>query len=210
VKDLKEFGIIQRAYLGITITEVNSKNAKELGLDSIRGVLAETVLEKGAARKAGIQDGAVILSVDGVAVNSPSELLEKIGMHRPGYKVELKVIQNHKIRTHNVILTNEYGNTELTKHSDINTIIKLGAKFEDVPNTLKKNLGITHGQMVKEISNGLLKSAGIRNDFIILKIGSSIIKKEEDITKAIKTINGGVLIEGIYPNGIRAYYGIGL
>jgi len=210
VKDLKEFGTIQRAYLGITIQEINSKNAKELGLDSIRGVLAETVLEKGAAKKAGILDGAVILSVDGIAVNSPSELLEKIGMHRPGYKTELEVIQNHKLKTHSVILTNEYGNTDLTKPSDKNATIKLGAKFEDVPNVLKNNLGINHGQMVKELSNGLLKSAGIRNDFIILKIGDSIINKEDDILKAIKTVNGGVLIEGVYPNGIRAYYGIGL
>jgi len=210
VKDLKEYGTIQRAYLGITIQEINSKNAKELGLDSIRGVLAETVLDKGAAKKAGIQDGAVILSVDGIAVNSPSELLEKIGMHRPGYKTELEVIQNHKIKTHSVILTNEYGNTELTRPSDKNAVIKLGAKFEDVPNTLKKNLGINHGQMVKELSNGVLKSAGIRNDFIILKIGSTIIKNENDIIKAVKTVNGGVLIEGVYPNGIRAYYGIGL
>ncbi len=211
VKDLKEYGSIQRAYLGITIKEINSKNAKELGLDSIRGVLAETVLDDGAAYKAGIKDGAVILSVDGFAVNSPSELLEKIGLHRPGYKVKLEVMQNHKNKIHNAILTNKYGTTELSKKSDSNSaILNLGAKFNNVPNKLKFSLGIDNGQMVSELTPGLLKSAGIRNGFIITKIGDYTINTEKDIRKAFEDISGGVLIEGLYPNGIRAYYGVGL
>ena len=210
VKDLKEYGTIQRAYLGITIDDINSEKAKELGLDSIRGVLAETVLEDGAASKAGIKDKAVILSVDGIAVNSPSELLEKIGLHRPGDKVKLEVIQNHKQKSHNTILTNKYGTTELSKKSDENAIIKLGAQFQNVPNNLKAALAIRNGQMVKEITPGLLKSAGIRNGFIILKIGEYSINSEKDINKAFENASGGVLIEGVYPNGIRAYYGVGL
>jgi len=210
VKDLKEYGTIQRAYLGITIEEINSKNAKELGLDSIRGVLVETVLDDGAASEAGIKAGAVILSVDGFPVNSPSELLEKIGLHRPGYKVKLEVIQNHKQKSHNAILTNKYGTTELSKKTDKNAALKLGAQFNDVPMSLKSSLGINHGQMVKELSPGLLKSAGLRNDFIIMKIGNTIINSEKDITSAFQNASGGILIEGIYPNGIRAYYGVGL
>jgi Do/DeqQ family serine protease len=210
VKDLKEYGTIQRAYLGITIDEVNSKNAKKLGLDSIRGVLVETVLEDGAASKAGIRDGAVILSVDGFAVNSPSELLEKIGLHRPGYKVKLEVVQNHKQKYHNAILTNKYGTTELSKKTDNNVALKLGAQFSNISNELKLKLGISHGQMVKELRPGLLKSAGIRNGFIIMKIGNIIINSEKDITNAFQNVSGGILIEGVYPNGIRAYYGVGL
>jgi len=210
VKDLKEYGTIQRAYLGITIDEVNAKNAKKLGLDSIRGVLVETVLEDGAASKAGIRDGAVILSVDGFAVNSPSELLEKIGLHRPGYKVKLEVVQNHKQKYHNAILTNKYGTTELSKKTDNNAALKLGAQFSNISNEVKLKLGISHGQMVKELSPGLLKSAGIRNGFIIMKIGNTIINSEKDITNAFQNVSGGILIEGVYPNGIRAYYGVGL
>ena len=210
VEDLKEYGTIQRAYLGITIEEINSKKAKELGLDSIRGVLAETVLEDGAASKAGIKNTAVILSVDGIAVNSPSELLEKIGLHRPGDKVKLEVIQNHKQKSHNAILTNKYGTTELSKKSDENAALKLGAQFQDVPKKIKYKLGIKYGQMVKELRPGLLKSAGIKNDFIILKIGDSIIKTDKDVINALESASGGILIEGVYPNGIRAYYGLGL
>jgi len=210
VNDLKEYGAIQRAYLGITIQNITSKNAKTLGLDSIRGVLAETVLNDGAASKAGIKDGAVIISVNGIAVNSSSELLEKIGLHRPGTKVKLEVIQNHKQKVHNVVLTNKYGTTELSKKSDANATLKLGAEFQNVPSKLLTNLGIKNGQMVKELSPGLLKSAGIRNECIILKIGNITIKSEKDILKAFENISGGILIEGVYPNGIRAYYGVGL
>jgi len=210
VSDLKEYGIIQRAYLGITINDINSERAKELGLDSIRGVLAETIMDDGAAANAGIKDKAVILSVDGFAVNSSSELLEKIGLHRPGDKVRLEVIQNHKQKSLNAILTNKYGTTKLSKKSDKNATLKLGAMFQNIPEKLKYNLGIKNGQMVKELRPGLLKSAGIKNDFIILKIGDTIIKTDKDIINALENANGGVLIEGVYPNGIRAYYGVGL
>jgi len=131
-------------------------------------------------------------------------------LHRPGNKVKLEVIQNHKQKSHNAILTNKYGTTELSKKTDKNAALKLGAQFEDVSNKLKLRLGISHGQMVKELSPGLLKSAGIRTGFIIMKIGDIIINSEKDISNAFKNASGGILIEGIYPNGIRAYYGVGL
>ncbi len=210
VTDLKEFGVVQRAYIGITIKEVNDKLAKELKLDSIEGVYVGSVLEKGAAANAGLEAGAVILSINGATVNSTSLLLEKIGLHRPGDKVKLKVIQDKEIKNIDVVLTNKYGKSELEKPSEIEISSKIGASFSNISNSLKQNLGINHGQQVTKLTDGIFKTSGIRKGFIILKIGDNIINTEKDIDKALASKTGGILIEGIYPNGVRAYYGIGL
>ncbi len=210
VTDLKEFGTVQRAYIGITIKEVNSELAKELQLDSIEGVYVQSVLDQGAGYNAGLEAGNVILSLNNTPVNSTSLLLEKIGLHRPGDKIKLKVIQDKKVRNIDVVLTNKYGTTELEKASEIEVSAKIGAEFANVPKSIMQDLGITHGIQITKIQNGVLKTAGIRPGFIILKIGNTKIYDKKDIKNALINKKGGILIEGIYPNGIRAYYGIGL
>jgi Do/DeqQ family serine protease len=210
VTDLKEFGSVQRAYIGITIKEVNAELAKKLKLDSIKGVYIGSVLEKGAAYNAGLEAGNVILSFNNTPVNSTSFLLEKIGLQRPGDKVKLKVIQDNKIRNIDVVLTNKYGTPELEKPSEIEVASKIGAEFSNVSKSLMQDLGINHGLQINKLQNGVFKTAGIRNGFIILKIGNTEINTKKDITNALADKKGGILIEGIYPNGVRAYYGIGL
>lgn len=210
VTDLKEFGIVQRAYIGVTIKEVDDKKAKSMQLDSIKGVYVESVTEDGSADEAGIENGAVILSVNGFPVNSTSELLERIGAHRPGDKVSMQVVQNKKEKEYTLVLTNRFGNTKLEQIENKPAVAKIGASFQDVPVSIQNSLGIDFGQQIVSIDNGVLKTAGIRQGFIILKIGSTIIHTEKDIIDALESKTGGVLIEGIYPNGVRAYYGIGL
>lgn len=210
VTDLKEFGTVQRAYMGITIKDIDAKLAKELKLDSIQGVYVGSILDKGAAYNSGLEAGAVILDFNGTPVNSTSFLLEKIGLQRPGDKIKLSVIQNKKQKNIDIILTNKYGNAELEKPSEIEISSKIGADFSDIPDNLRNKLGLSFGQQIVKLQDGAFKTAGIRNGFIILKIDDNIIETEKDITDALSEKSGGLLIEGIYPNGVRAYYGIGL
>lgn len=207
--DLKEFGAVQRAYLGITIKEINAKLARELQLDTIKGVYVEGILDGGAAKKSNIETGDIIYSINGIDVNSPSELLEKVGLHRPGDKIEIGVVKNKKLKYYDVVLANKNGGTELNSPSDGgNTII--GAKLQSVPSNLATSLGVKNGVQIIELQDGLFKSAGIREGFIITKIGPYEIQTPKDVEGALAAKKGGILIEGIYPNGIRAYYGVGL
>ncbi len=210
VTDLKEYGSVQRAYIGVSIREVDAALAKELQLDSIKGVYIGSVIDNGAAANAGLEPGSIILSIDGMPVNSTSVLLEKIGLHRPGDKIKLDVLQDQKEKEFDLVLTNKYGTTKLDKHSSPNTLQVLGAEFKKPDNKLKQQLGIDYGLQVIKLKNGPLRQTGIHEGFIILKIGDKIIYTKQDIEKTIKANSGGLLIEGIYPNGLRAYYGIGI
>ena len=211
VKDLKEFGEVKRAYIGITIQNLDSKLAKEMNLKDLKGVVVAGVIHGGAAEKAGKKPKSIVTKIDGMEVNSGSELLEKIGRHRPGDKVLVSVKKDEKVTDHEVVLTDLYGNANIKNNlPDVAINEKIGAHFSSVNSKTKQALKINNGVEVLEIKEGLFKDAGIKAGFIITKIDQKAVAKPEDILKILNTKKGGVLIEGIYPNGVKAYYGFGI
>lgn len=208
--DLREYGTVQRAYIGVNIRELDSQLAKDAGIDDLKGVYVADVTENGAANDAGIKSGDVILKVENISVNSPSELLEVIAQHNPGDKVNLVVRRNNKDMEFNVVLKNRDGSTNLAKKEDFNAEALLGATFKQVPEKLMKDLGIENGIQVAGLTNGKLRNAGIREGFIITQVDGKPINTMSDLTTALANKKGGVLVEGIYPNRTRAYYGFGL
>ena len=137
VADLKEFGTVQRALLGVTITEVNEKVAKELGvsLDKIEAVFVVNLSEGGAAQAAGLKPKDIIVSVDGEPVNTVPELQERISVLRPGDKVELIVKRDKKKKPYTITLRNSAGTTSVI--SSQNTVSNLGATFEPISQSEK-------------------------------------------------------------------------
>jgi serine protease Do len=206
VNDLKEYGEVQRAILGVSIQNVNADLAKELDMDNVEGVYVAGVVEDGAAIKAGIKEGDVILSVNDVDVNTVSELQEQISKHRPGDEVELLINRNKKEKHFNATLRNMKGGTGIVK----NTMNVLGAELDKVDQNLKENLNIRGGLLVTKIHEGKLKEAGIEEGFIITHVNKRSVNSIQDIKDVLKLSKGGVLIEGVYKNGDEAYYVFGL
>lgn len=210
VADLKEFGTVQRGFMGVSIRELDSKLAAEQGISDIRGVYVAEVTENGSARDAGIRSGDIIMNIEGVAVNSTSELLEIIGQHRPGDKVDVAVKRNNKDLSFNVTLRNRDGDTKPVKREEVDVDSVLGATLEPVREELKSQLGIENGLQVTKLGDGKLRNAGIRQGFIITQIDGKRITNRQDLANALASKKGGVLVEGIYPNKTRAYYGFGM
>ncbi len=208
VADLREYGDVQRALLNVNIGDVNAEVAKKYNLDKIEGVFIGRVLPGGAAEMAGIQDNDVIISVDNVTVNSTAELQEQIGKHRPGDKVTIVIKRDNKKKPFNVTLRNKHGDTEIVKGDDTPDDI-FGAKFVAVSDRDKAELGIRYGVKIADLGNGKFKDAGIKKGFIITQVNKSAISDIEDLKRIIKNSRGGILVEGIYPNGEVAYYVFG-
>lgn len=207
IDDFIDYGEIQRAYLGIRFREVDSQYADEKGLDEIRGVYVEQVLEDGAAKQAGIISGDVIVKVNNTQINSNAALLESIGTKRPGDEVTVYVQRGNMMKQINVTLQNRSGNTDVVKSDNIEI---LGGTFEPVGQDIKENLGIKHGLMITDLDDGKLKASGVREGFIIMYIDKSPITTMDELKFNLNGKKGGTLIEGVYTNGQRAYYGIGL
>lgn len=211
VSDLKQYGAVQRAVLGVTITDITSALAKEKDLNVLEGIYVNSVSERSAAMEAGMQEGDVITEVNGVKVKSVSELQEQVNRYRPGDKVTVKGFRGKDAKTFNMTLKNRQGTTEITK--DKGTEI-LGAAFKELTPELKKQFGISYGVQVAGLTKGKFQSAGIRKDFIILKINDQPVRSQSDVetlvAKLLASEEPAMFIAGIYPNGKTTYYAIDL
>ena len=205
--DLLEYGKVQRAFLGLQIQEVNSDVAKEKGLKSTRGVLVARVNDGGAAELAGVQSGDVITSVAGVEVNSSSELMEQVGRHRPGDKIDIKVIRENKDKNLAVVLRGEDNTTEFKKKEPINTNNLLGAEFQDLSASEKKNLRIENGVKISSLKSGKMSSVGIRSGFIVTRLNNKTVSSTDDVDNIVNSSeNNMIMIEGVYPQNPNSKY----
>ena len=207
--DLVEFGVVQRALLGITILDVNAELAEEKDLPVLTGVFIDRVNAGGAADDAGLESGDVIVEINGMEIKNISNLQEQVAINRPGDKILVTFIRDGKTKTVNATLKNTLGTTEVVASTNSFTID--GAVFADVPKELREKLEIEGGAQVSKIDNGKWKSSGITKGFIVTSINKRNISDVEDLSTTLSQLpkDDGVLVEGVYPNGVKAYYGIG-
>ena len=194
--------------MNVEIRDVTAEVATENDLDKIEGVFIGKVQPGGAADLAGLKDKDVIISVNGVEVNSTAELQEQISKHRPGNKVAVVVKRDNKRQPFNVTLRNKHGDTEIVKGDRPDDIF--GAKFAAVSDRDKEKLGIRNGIKITQLGNGKFKDTGIQEGFIIIQVNKSVISDVDEFKRIIKNSRGGILVEGIYPNGEVAYYVFGI
>ena len=208
IDDLVEFGSVQRGFIGISIRDIDSKLIDEKGLKGTQGVYVAGLTEGGAAEEGGLKEGDVITKVGSVDVNSTPQLQEQVGRYRPGDKIAVTVLREGKERNFSLTLRNKEGDTRIIKNEE--PLRLLGGTFENVNQEERSKLGIRGGVKVSKLLSGKLRSAGIQEGFIITSIDKKPIAGTDDLESALKTKQGGVLIEGVYPNGMKAYYGFGI
>ena len=181
VSDLKEFGVVQRAILGIQIRDIDANFAKENNLPTLSGAFVAEVMENSSAGKAGIKKGDIITSINNVKISSVSQLQEQVGRYRPGDKIVIGYLHNGKEMNATVELTNRAGNTDIVKAVDMGI---LGATFEPINNEIKSKFGIARGLQVTSLEkNSILGKAGIQKGFIILRVNNTTIGTKENLNK---------------------------
>ncbi len=206
--DIIDYGEVQRAILGVTISELTAENAKKNGISELRGVLVEGIAKESAAEEVGIKKGDIILEVNGIPVNSPNQLQEQISKYRPKEKVTITVNRNGNVKPYEVVLRNMKGNFEIVRSESVAET--LGAKLSEVDAATLKRLNISQGIQVQNLKDGKLKAGGVKEGFIITRINRKNVSTLKELTQLLQNETGGVLFEGIYPNGQVAYYAIGM
>jgi serine protease Do len=201
VEDIMKYGMVQRAYLGVMIRDVNGDLAKEKDLEVNEGAYVDSLTENSSAGQAGIKIGDVIVKVGQTPIKKSADLLEQIGRHRPGDNVDVVVNRKGKEFTYSVTLANQKGLKRLVEKEKQDILDVLGATFENLDENKAKKLGIDGGVVVKELQNGVLKSqTDMKEGFIITGANKVKIKSVDDLKKELKDSKGGVMLEGIYEN----------
>ena len=206
VVDLKEYGIVQRALLGVQYQEINNdfieQMGEQMGISEIGGAYVAEVTKDGAAEAAGIKKGDVILSIDGVKIDSSARLSEIIGKHRPNDKVKISVKRGDKVKQIEVTLRNRAGKTEPISKDEVVLAGALGGDFAEVSAKMARQLGIEGGVRVTAVKEGgFLAKARVRPGFVITHINEKAIREVADLDRIGEKITS---IDGIYPSTGRS------
>lgn len=214
VSDLKSFGTVQRAYLGVTFRELTPELIAEKQIKgTTEGIHVEEVLDRSAARLAGLEPGDVIVKLGGKPTRSTAELQEAITSFSPGDEVTIEFYRDGKRQSVKATLRNNNGDVAKTKAGNESS---LGVSFASLDEDTAKRLGLSHGVVVTEVdANGRFGTAGVRDGFIILSINGNRVSQAEEITSLYKAITKSNLekvmfISGVYPTGKAAYYAVPL
>jgi Do/DeqQ family serine protease len=211
MRDLIDYGIVQRGYLGVQINDITQEIKTKNNLPSTKGVFVAKVIEDGSADKAGLKDGDVILKIGTKEVNSVASLQEEIGKRRPGDKVSVTVrTKKGEEEIKELILRNKEGETKLISKEEISKNAALGATFMELTDKEKKELNITYGVKIKSIQPGKLKSIGLTEGMVISKVNNEPIESVEQLTTKLNGVNRGILLEIVTESGQRDYKGFGL
>ena len=208
VDDLKQYGNVQRAMIGIqgsdvkTYVDAKKDEGKEIDLGTMEGIYVAKVVEDGAAEAAGLKEGDVITTIDGKKVKQFGELQGILAKKRPGDKVSITYLRDKKSHNATLTLKNEQGNTKVVKNADTDV---LGADFRPITDAQKKQLEISYGLEVIKVNGGKMKDAGVPKGFIIQRVNDEPMRTFDDLQNAVKEANNSkdqmLVIRGIFPTG---------
>ncbi len=214
ITDIKQYGSVQRAVLGIQFTELDADKAKEDNITATNeGVYVNKVSDRSAAKEAGLREGDVIVGLNGATIKNGAQMLEEMSKLRPGDKATIRYYRDNKLKSTDVTFKNDQGTTRITKSSDFTS---LGCTFQSLTADEKEELGISNGVKVIGVKDGKFKDAGVKDGFIITDINNMRVNNQdevEDIYNAImrdKDSDKVMFITGITTTGKKIYRAVDL
>ena len=210
VGDIIAYGEVQKAFVGAGVIDLTSEVAGNLDLklqgNDYSGVVVNYIQEEGAADRAGLKEGDIVMKIDGVSINSQSDFDEVLSYHSPGDRINVEYERAGKVGNAIVTLTNREGTTTVLKR-EVFTSEYLGGELEKVSKVERDLLDIENGvKIVKVYDRGLIKSLGLNDGFIVTAVNYTEIVTPEQLDKLLSDYRGRIRIEGVDARGRKGYY----
>jgi serine protease Do len=200
INDLKTYGQVQKAFLGLDVTDVSEEIYRELNLSEIEGVYITYIEQEGAAEQAGLKRGDVILKINSKPTNSKTAFDEQVSYYKPGDKVTVQFKRNGQVQEKQLQLTNLEGTTSVFK-KEVFRAKELGADLEQVPKAERARLGIDTGVRIVKVNGGLIQRMGIPAGFVVTTLNNKPIASPEELTEILTRVKGQVILKGITREG---------
>jgi Do/DeqQ family serine protease len=212
IDDLLNYGKVERGYLGVTIRQVTSDEAKKIGRHT--GVWVDSVVAGSAAKNAGIKKEDLITAINGHPVTSPAQLTEIISLYKPGDKIQVSLFRNGEERQVDVTLKSLTKEMEKSATQEKKQILDiLGIQVEELSSSEKNDYNVKGGLKVTEISEGkIARFTNMQRGFIITAVNGTLVSTKDDLVKALTNKKGGIMLSGFYPDapGTTYYYAFGM
>jgi len=206
VNDLIKFGEVQKGFFGGEVSDLDSKLASELKVQDLGGAAIRYIERDGAAEKAGLEKGDIIVKINDNFIEGKSNFDEELSYYYPGDKVKIAYKREGKLSETVLTLTNSEGTFGKIKR-EIYTSADLGADLETVNKVERTKYNIENGVKVRKVTvNGLLARLGLTEDFIVINVNRVKVETPQELEGALKNSRGRIIIEGINKQGSRGYY----
>ena len=202
IEDLKQYGIIQRGFLGIDVEDIDGDMAEKLEVTN--GVLVKRVNNRNEESLKKLEAGDIVVKFDGKLIEAKSNFDEFLAFRRPGDIVNLEVNRNGEIINTNIVLVNKEGTTEKIRKQSVLSEV-LGGEFEAISKIDRQTYGIDKGVKVTNITNGKLRQMNISDGFIFTRINNQEYGSAKELIDKLENHKGQIRIEGISSNGSRQY-----
>ena len=206
--DLMDFGSVKRAVLGISMMPIDDKIAEELKLSSRNGVYIGEVSKSGAADKAGIKSGDVLIAIDSTKITNPASVQEAVSRFSPGDNAVVTVLRDGKELKLDVTFKGTSQDTGTV--SDDGSIAFYGSSIKAADEETLERFGLKSGVQIVELGPGKLMEAGAVEGFIILYVNDHPVKTPQEVIDIVKKSKRTVFIEGVTPSGRTGYFGFGV
>ncbi|RYE54996.1 MAG: PDZ domain-containing protein [Sphingobacteriales bacterium] len=217
VSDLRKYGSVKRGILGVNFptpaTEDEVLKQRGIAPGSIRGVYITGIQPNSAAADAGLREGDIIQRIDGIDVNSSTQLSEKIARHHPEDRISLTYLRNGKALTATTKLKAPAPQPDRDMGSSLSEIYnRLGAKFAPLTDQIKQSYRVSSGMVVTAIAKGgFFEQIGIQPGSIIVSVNGQQINSPMELDKAFTTgVRGTIRIGCITPDGSRVLFNLSL
>lgn len=208
VEDIKEYGKVQRALLGISMTELTQELASLAGMKGdFSGVYVAELNRNGAAYKAGMREGDVLVAINGKRMKNPSEVQATVNSFKPGDAVAIAFVRDGKEMEKEVVLQGEMSADAVVEGDEV---VIMGATLGEPSQQLLKKLRLKGGVEVVALEKGNFRDAGVNKGLVITHINQMPVSSVKEAVEIIKKAKRGFLVEGMYSNGAVYYYGVGV
>lgn len=199
--DLIAHGAVNRPWLGVQVVGVTPEDAEAFGLPAVTGVVVQAITDGGPANRAGLEQGDVIVSVDGRPILSGGDLQERVAVLDPGQRASLGVYRNGHERAIEVRLGESPGTS--TKRPTAaqapgrSTAEGLGISLRPLDRQMADALGYDRadGVVVAEVDPmGPAASRGVVQGWRLERVNDHSIRTPDDVTSALKDVESGQVV----------------
>lgn len=207
VRDLREYGMVQRGILGVFIDEVTNELARQIGLPSVEGVYINRVTPGSGAHDAGLMKGDVIVGINGTKTKTLPAMQEQIGRFRPGNAIKVEIIREGKHQEIQVVLKNKSNSTALMASKNEDLLLELGFELRELSKAEQRRLGLSGGLKVISIYRGsIIERTNMDIGFIITEVDGRPVATLDELIGQLGKASSKVMLEGVYEGYRGEYY----
>lgn len=206
VKDIRDYGTVQRGLLGAFITDVTASVAEEKGLPSVTGVLISRITDDSGAENAGLEVGDVIIGINDLEILSVPALQEVLGQLRPGDQISLQYIRNGREREADIVLKNKLNSTSPLSSKEEQMLHQLGFELRNLSREERKRMGTQGVKVMSIFRNSEIETTNMEPGFIINSINDRSVNDLNDAIRLLKRNSGKIILRGVYENYEGEYF----